>query len=125
MTEQRVLVVDDDGYGQEVVSKMLQFHHIEADMASSAEEALAKMRDYAYNLIVIDLALPKMDGWSLLQHIREKPDWATLPCVAITAYHDATVARDALKAGFTAYMAKPLQTSFAHHLMQFLRDYSS
>jgi CheY-like chemotaxis protein len=115
-----MLVVEDDRYGSEVVASMLRFHQISADFARSAEEALEFLDGNQYTMAIIDLNLPGKDGWSLLQAIQSNMPTASLPCIAITAYHDAKVAQEALHAGFAGYFPKPLHTDFVRELEQFL-----
>jgi CheY-like chemotaxis protein len=115
-----MLVVEDDSYGSQVVASMLKYHKISADFANTAEEALEFLRSNQYSMAIIDLNLPGIDGWTLLQSIRSNTDTAYLPCVAITAYHDARVAQEALQAGFTGYFPKPLDTGFVPNLEHIL-----
>jgi CheY-like chemotaxis protein len=115
-----VLLVEDDRYGWEVVVHMLNYHNIAVDVVNTAEEELNRLESHHYELAIFDLALPKMDGWQLLRAVQSDPQTANLPCVAITAFHDATVAREALSAGFVAYFPKPLQTTFPDQLIQVL-----
>lgn len=116
MRDWHVLVVEDDRYIWEIISRLLEHYGIQVDVAPDAEEALKLLNDNSYTLAVIDLALPGMDGWQLLQEIKANPATAAMPCVAVTAYHDAKVAHEAIAAGFTAYFPKPLETSFAEAL---------
>lgn len=120
MSEHRVLVVEDDRYGSEVVMRMLKHREIDADIASTAEQALTLLGQNSYSLVITDLALPKMDGWGLLKTIRENPKYEALPVVAITAFHDAKVAREALEAGFKAYFSKPLYVTFVDEIDRIL-----
>ncbi|HEX2620806.1 MAG TPA: response regulator, partial [Phototrophicaceae bacterium] len=57
-----------------------------------------------------------IDGWTLLRNIRQNPQNATVPCVAVTAYHSPDLAIKALEHGFTNYFPKPLDT------MNFLKE---
>ena len=66
---------------------------------------------------MIDLGLPGMDGWEVLQAIRANPETAGLPCVAMTAFHTSSVRQQAIEAGFNAYFPKPLDdTLFVREL---------
>jgi CheY-like chemotaxis protein len=83
----------------------------------TAEEALRILEKTVPTLTIIDLALPGMDGWTMLSEIRRGGAVRDVPCVAITAHHTAEVAREAIEAGFDAYFAKPLDaTSFVREL---------
>lgn len=119
-----VLVVEDDPDGQAVVSHILEYMNIRIDAASDAEEAarLLFKEGRRYNAIIIDLALPGKDGWQLLAEVQKNPDTASIPCLAVTAYHTARLREEAISAGFIAYFPKPLEaTSFARELETLLR----
>ena len=103
-----ILVVEDELDGQEVVSGILSYMNIRSEAVVTAEEALKRLQQHAYTGVVIDLALPGMNGWSLLSAIRSDPKTAHLPCVAMTAYHSSAVRQEAIQAGFNAYFPKPL-----------------
>jgi CheY-like chemotaxis protein len=111
MSEWKLLVIEDDPDGQEVVGRILKYHRIPFVMTGNATEAAEALQTHAVNGAIIDLNLPGMDGWSLLQQIHDDPQTAALPCVAITAYHSADVAVKAIEAGFAAYFPKPLDSS--------------
>jgi CheY-like chemotaxis protein len=117
----RLLVVEDDPDGQEVVARMLRHHKISADVVYSAEEGLELLSQNNYSGVITDLALPGMDGWNLLATMQITPHTSRLPCVAITAFHSAEVAVKAIEAGFTAYFSKPLEpASFVQELQRAL-----
>ena len=119
MSDWHVLVVEDDPDGQEVVTRILRHHRITTDVAGSAEEALKKLSTTHYDLAVIDLALPTMNGWALLEAVKASSTLSKLPCVAVTAFHSAEVAVEAIQAGFVAYFPKPLEaTSFVRELQR-------
>lgn len=114
-----ILVVEDDPDGQEVVAHILDYMKINFDLANDAEQAARKLFQdgHPYHAIIIDLALPGKDGWQLLNEIQQNAATASVPCIAVTAYHTAKLREEALQAGFTAYFAKPLDaTSFARQL---------
>lgn len=112
-----ILVVEDEPDGQEVVAAMLSYFNIASESVATAEEALEVIKHKDYTGIIIDLALPGMDGWTLLGEIRGSARTAKLPCIAITAYHSSAVRQQSIEAGFDAYFAKPLEdTVFVREL---------
>jgi CheY-like chemotaxis protein len=112
-----VLVVEDEQDSMEVVKDILGHYNIESYGAFTAEEALELLQGFTPTLAILDLALPQMDGWGLLRAMRDNPDTAHVPAVAITAYHSANVAQEAIQAGFDAYFPKPIEaTSFVREL---------
>jgi CheY-like chemotaxis protein len=115
MKNWRLLVIEDDPDGQEVVSVILRYHGIPNDVVESAEEALSVLSQNRYTGVIVDLNLPGMDGWTLLERIQTIPN--APPCVAITAYHTDDLAVKAIESGFKAYFPKPLEaTGFVREL---------
>jgi CheY-like chemotaxis protein len=111
-------VVEDEDDSMDLVQGLLGYHGIHSLAAPTAEEALLMLNNVTPTLILIDLALPGMDGWSLLKEIKRTKALAGIPCIALTAYHTAELADEAISAGFDAYFAKPLDaTSFVRELV--------
>jgi CheY-like chemotaxis protein len=116
-----VLVIEDEADSAEVVARILKFHNIACRVAGTAEEALTLMREQKPTLLIVDLALPGMDGWEFLKTVRSDPDTAQIHAVAVTAFHSTSVAQKAIEAGFNAYFPKPLEpTSFVRELERIL-----
>jgi CheY-like chemotaxis protein len=116
-TDWKVLVVEDESDSMELVQGVLEHHGISSVGASDAEKALVLLEDMLPTLILIDLALPGMDGWELMNKVRANQRLSKVPCVAITAFHVPELAEQAIEAGFNAYFAKPLDaTSFVREL---------
>jgi CheY-like chemotaxis protein len=79
------------------------------------------LKSNRYSAVIIDLALPGMDGWGLLRTIQQNPRTRDLRCVAVTAFHSAETAVKAVESGFAAYFPKPLEaTSFVRELERVL-----
>ncbi|MBL8155039.1 MAG: response regulator [Anaerolineae bacterium] len=111
MSGWKILVVEDDPDGQELIGRLLKRHGVACDLVYDAEDALDYLARERYCGVVIDLVLPEVDGWTLLKKIQANTRLADLPCIAITAYHNAQIAADAARAGFISYFAKPLEIS--------------
>lgn len=117
----RVLVVEDEEDSIQVVSQILQHSGCDVLVARNGRECLEMLQTFDPTLIIMDLALPEMDGWQTLAEIRGNPDYADLIVVAVTAYHSVNVAEDALAAGFNAYYPKPIAVaSFVEELAALL-----
>ena len=112
-----VLVVEDEADSMELVQGLLSHYGIHCVGAMSGEEALQMLQKMTPTLIILDLALPGVDGWGVLQAVRSHRQLSNVPCVAITAFHTPELAEQAIKAGFNAYFAKPIDsTSFVREL---------
>lgn len=107
----RVLVVEDEYDSIQMVSKILRHHGAEVHVAHDGHECIQMLPTVRPNLIIMDLALPEMDGWETLTKIRQDQALAGVPVVAITAYHSVSVEQDARAHGFDAYFPKPLDTN--------------
>lgn len=103
----QVLVVEDEDDSLQMVSKILQHHQIHVHIARNGHQCIDMLQKVDPTLVIMDLAMPEMDGWETLMQIRSNPDTAHIPVVAITAFHSANVAQDAMAAGFDAYFPKP------------------
>jgi len=108
MPKSRVLVVEDDPNGQKITRELLEYVDLDVDVVEDAEQALNWLDDRDYAAAIIDLSLPGMTSWELLQHIQQAPKTAELPCFAVTAYHTPQIEQETIAAGFVAYFPKPL-----------------
>lgn len=108
-----LMIVDDEPDSAEVVQLLLDPASISTTIVYDAYEALNRLQaePNEYSGLIIDLALPGMDGFELLNELRASPITAALPLIAITAYHTPELKVRALQAGFNAYFPKPLNTS--------------
>lgn len=107
-TDWIVIVVEDSFDDRQLISKILTHYGVSVHSAKDGNECLELLGSVTPTLIVTDLAMPNRDGWQVLAALRANPATAKLPVVAVTAYHSADVARDAVKAGFDGYFPKPL-----------------
>ncbi len=117
MSNWQVLVIEDENDSMELVRGLLDHRGIRSVGVASGEEALEAIQEFLPTLIIVDLALPGLNGWDLLEHFKAIDELTNVPRVAITAYHTAELAEQAIEAGFHAYFAKPLDaTSFVREL---------
>lgn len=116
-----VIVVEDQPDIAEVVAKILRFHSIRVHITHNGPECLRLLQSITPTLIISDLAMPGMDGWTLLENLRAVANTASIPVVAITAYHSSEVASSAIRVGFDAYFPKPVDAgSFVTKLVEIL-----
>jgi CheY-like chemotaxis protein len=111
MSGWRVLLVDDEPDSLQLIHDLLAHQGIEVHQAAGGEECLRLLKTLTPTLIVMDLAMPKPDGWDMLSQIRANPATKDVPVIAITAYHSSSLAREVLAHGFTAYFPKPIKTT--------------
>ncbi|GAB5490090.1 MAG: response regulator [Phototrophicaceae bacterium] len=119
----RILVVEDEYDSIQMVSKILRHSGAEVHIARNGHECIKVLETLAPTFIIMDLALPEMDGWETLAKIRESEHTAHIPVAAITAYHSVNVEEDAYDAGFNAYFPKPLDTiNLVEYLSHLIKD---
>jgi two-component system cell cycle response regulator DivK len=104
-----VLVVEDEEDSIQIVSQVLNHYDIEVCVARDGHECLAVLEGVRPTVIIMDLAMPRLDGWQTLAAIRKNPDIAEIPVIAVTAYDSSSVAEEALRVGFDAYIPKPIE----------------
>jgi CheY-like chemotaxis protein len=105
-----ILVVDDNAAGQLLVSTVLQLEGFRVDSAGSSEEVLERLNARAPDLILMDVQLPGQDGLALTRQLKADPATATIPIVALTAHAMASHREEALAAGCSGYITKPIDT---------------
>ena len=108
-----VLYVEDDKASRDILTRLLRHLKLEVDVVETAGAALEQLAASSYNMLVVDLALPEVDGWTLVQSVRDDPRYATLKIAALTAHYDPSVVQQAKQAGFVTCLPKPanLQTA--------------
>jgi len=105
-----VLVVDDYAVTQRVITFMLQRIGHQIVSASNGEEALALLADTSIDLAIIDVAMPVMDGLTLLKHLRADPRYAEIPVIMLTASGVDHHRLEATEVGADAFLTKPAST---------------
>jgi CheY-like chemotaxis protein len=107
----RILLVEDNRINQQVALKMLEKLGYQADTASNGLEALAALESSAYDLALMDMEMPEMDGFEVIGRIRSPHSGErnrTLPVVALTAHAMYGDRELCLAAGANDYISKPL-----------------
>jgi signal transduction histidine kinase len=120
--ECRLLLVEDDPVNQDVVQMMLEDILPNLDIVSNGKTALAQLDHAAYDLILMDVQLPEMNGLEATRQIRQRPNEARLPIIAITANAFAEDRQRCLEAGMNDFIAKPVEPAMLfeklHHWLQ-------
>jgi signal transduction histidine kinase/DNA-binding response OmpR family regulator len=106
----RLLIVDDHPVNLAMLKRQLKILGLEADTASSGAEALAKWRREGHNLVITDLQMPEMDGYSFARAIRCEQDQENKPTVvAFTANTHSEALDRCMDAGMDDYLTKPAE----------------
>jgi chemotaxis protein histidine kinase CheA/ActR/RegA family two-component response regulator len=104
-----VLVVDDSPSVRRVVSNMLKQHGWEVQMARDGVEALEMITHQAPAAVLLDIEMPRMDGYELMATVRAQEQYRTLPIVILTSRAAAKHQQRAMQLGANSYVVKPYQ----------------
>lgn len=105
----KVLVVDDDKFVRMSVSSLLEKAGYSASQATDGEDALKKLEEVSPDVMVLDLMMPKMDGFEVYRRMRMSDKWKNLPVVICSARSPAYLGdiERGLLAGIRGYVTKP------------------
>jgi CheY-like chemotaxis protein len=104
----RILIVDDKATSRELLRTVLEKQGYAVIEAGDGEEALRQARADSLDLILLDLQMPIRNGYDVLGELRQDPQYAAIPVIALTASAMQGDREKALAAGFTGYLTKPL-----------------
>ncbi len=104
----KILIVDDDADAREFLGILLRSQHHLVEAAVDGKEALLKIRANAPDLVISDILMPLMDGFTLCHEIRRDPEWHNLPLIFYTGtYLEPAHEKLAMALGATAFITKP------------------
>lgn len=104
----KILVVEDDPINMRLMSEILRSIGITADEAENGEEAIKKTEKEIYDIILMDIGLPGMDGIKTMKMIKSKPDYKDARVIALTAFAMKGDKERFLAEGFNDYVSKPI-----------------
>ncbi len=103
----RLLIVDDDVWVLKMLQTVLEKHGYTIDVAHNGAEALDRVDDCTPDLIITDVTMPKMDGWTLVRILRARPETAFTPVIFLTALGSDEDRIQGFRLGADDYMQKP------------------
>ena len=110
-----ILVVDDNEDSRELVKKSLKKYGYEIIEAIDGEEAIAKAVAYRPDLILMDISIPKIDGYEVTKRLKARVDFKDTPIIAFTAHAMRGDQEKALQAGCNGYISKPINVREFHN----------
>lgn len=113
----KILVADDDPAIQKVLFQTFQLEGYEVATASDGEEALSELEGELPDVVVLDVMMPKLDGFDVLKRIRANPRTKTLPVILLTARSSQEDIWQGWQSGVDYYMTKPFDVE---DLLKFL-----
>ncbi|WP_425516898.1 Hpt domain-containing response regulator [Skermania piniformis] len=105
----RALVVDDNIFNREVAAGFLAEVGVESDCAVDGNDALGWLdRGGRYDVVLMDVQMPVMDGYETSREVRNRPEWADIPIIALTAHARAEDRQRSADAGMDGHLTKPI-----------------
>lgn len=119
----KILVVDDDPAGLELILTLLKHHGATSTGATNGAEGLAFARQLKPHFIISDLSMPVMNGWQMIKELKQDRETMEIPIIALTAHVMRGDREKAIAAGCHNYLSKPIDPyNFVSQLRAILDD---
>jgi CheY-like chemotaxis protein len=105
----KILLVEDNEMNRDMLSRRLQRKGYEVTMAVDGRQGVAMARSGGYDLVLMDMSLPEIDGWEATRQLRAVPETREVPIIGLTAHAMAGDREKALEAGCNDYDTKPVE----------------
>jgi len=104
----QILVVEDNPMNMELAVDLLETYGYEITPAEDGFKALERVKETTFDLILLDMQLPGMDGPEVLERLKADPETRAVPVVALTAHAMSGDAKRFIEAGCAGYISKPI-----------------
>jgi CheY-like chemotaxis protein len=116
----KILIVEDNPVNAEMVRLSLEKEHYDVVLARDGEEALTMLMEHPeVDLVITDVMMPNVDGLEMLERIRRRPEWKTLPVVVATSMANQATVRQAVSLHCKHFIVKPFTVQL---LLQTVRE---
>ncbi len=109
-----ILVVEDNEANQVILTSILGNLHLKTTIAINGKEALEQLHARSFDMVLMDIQMPVMDGYEATRKIRQQNKWAALPVIAMTANAMQEDINNCMAAGMNDYLSKPLDLGKLH-----------
>lgn len=116
----RILVADDDPVLCELMQAKLTGKNIAVFCAENGAAAWEKLRNSSFDLAIIDLNMPELNGFELIRNLRQTPRTTDLPVIVATSRNDDDAIHKSFSVGATSFVTKPINWSLLHHQVRFV-----
>lgn len=104
----KILIVEDNPMNMELTLDLLEFYGYDVIQAEDGIKALERLAEDKFDLILLDMQLPKMDGLEVLERIKKNPATAAIPVIAVTAHAMKGSEEYFMEMGCVDYISKPI-----------------
>ncbi len=113
-----ILLAEDDPSGQKLMKHLLNRMGYQADLASTGKQVLDKLQKKDYHVVLMDMEMPEMDGFTATREIRKENRYQDLPIIALTAHAMKEHKEKTLNAGCTDYLSKPVNSTKLEKMLE-------
>jgi CheY-like chemotaxis protein len=104
MSTTKIIVIDDDVAVTDLLSVLLRTHGFDVRVTNNSTEGMGLIRDEKFDLVILDLMMPEMDGWEICKEVRS---FSQVPIIVLSALNDPSMVASVLDAGADDYLTKP------------------
>jgi CheY-like chemotaxis protein len=115
-----VLYVEDTSEQRDLLAMFLEMHGYKVEVANDGVEGLDQVRKVKPDLILLDLGIPKMDGYQLMEELKGSAEFRDIPIVIISAWTASTHRDRAMEGGAEVFIAKPFELT---HVLETVQKY--
>lgn len=112
-----ILIAEDNEITQNLMKRIFQRHGISVDLAENGQKALEMLQQNRYDLLLMDIQMPILNGIDTTKLIRREERFKDLPIIALSAFIDQEVEAAALESGMNGFVTKPLTEQAIHDLI--------
>ena len=102
-----VLIVDDNEENRDIISRRLSSDGFKTITSADGKDAMDVLNDNIVHIVLLDIMMPEVDGFTLLSQIRADSTFEDMPVIMLTAIDVVTVAQECLRLGANGYVTKP------------------
>lgn len=119
----RILIIEDDVAIRDMLVRRLALRGFTVEYAADGETGIAMIRASVPDAVLLDHGLPGISGWDVARRLRAEPAFAALPIIALTAHAGEPSRREAMAAGCSAFLTKPVDMkALERELRRFLAE---
>ena len=117
-TPQRILIVEDNEVNRDMLERRLRFRGFNVDCAVDGIDGIEKVQSNRPDLILMDMSLPRMNGWEATRQLKADPETKAIPIIALTAHALKEDREQAMRAGCDGFHSKPIEIDVLVSLMR-------
>ena len=103
-----ILVIEDNEQNMYLITYLLEKHGYRVIQAANGREGIEMVSFHKPSMVILDIQLPDMDGYTIARELKANPDFESVPIVAVTSYAMVGDRERAIKAGCAGYIEKPI-----------------